>query len=173
MQRAKNQVDLNIQLFKEMKNKVEEDFNSTDEAERRKKHRLLQKMKLEKLRHVFEGRGRMLKCEEFPDLAAVLEFAFGESDRIERGGGGLESHPRLTDTVLYRAADSNTIMKHTRETILYLSKSESSSEVEMESENKVNANMEAIRLNGTYVLVLWSKQELGNTGWKTGKYKSL
>ena len=119
-QRAKNQVDLNIQLFKEMKNKVEEDFNSTDEAERRKKHRLLQKMKLEKLRHVFEGRGRMLKCEEFPDLAAVLEFAFGESDRIERGGGGLESHPRLTDTVLYRAADSNTIMKHARETILAL-----------------------------------------------------
>ena len=68
-------------------------------------------MKLEKLRHVFEGRGRMLKCEEFPDLPAVLEFAFGESDRIERGGGGLESHPRLTDTVLYRAADSKTIMK--------------------------------------------------------------
>ena len=47
----------------------------------------------------FEGRGRILKCEEFPDLSAIREYAFGESDRIDRGGGGLESHPRLTDTV--------------------------------------------------------------------------
>lgn len=49
-----------------------------------------------------------------------MEFAFGEGDRVDRAGGGLESHPRLTDTVLYRAADSNTIMRHTRETILAL-----------------------------------------------------
>ena len=76
-------------------------------------------MKLEKLRHVFKGRGRKLKCE-FPDLAGILEFAFGESDRVDRAGGGLESHPRLTDTVLYRAAESNTIMKQARETILAL-----------------------------------------------------
>ena len=53
-------------------------------------------MKLDKLRHVFEGRGRMFKCEEFPDLSAILEYAFGESDCIDKGGGGLESHPRLT-----------------------------------------------------------------------------
>ncbi|CAB4026118.1 Hypothetical predicted protein [Paramuricea clavata] len=125
-QRSKHQVDLNLQLFKEMKKDLEQnaDMTVTGEAERRKKHRLLQKMKLEKLRHTFEGRGRMLKCEEFPDLSAVLEFAFGESDRIERGGGGLESHPRLTDTVLYRSADSNTIMKHARETILALAPKE-------------------------------------------------
>ena len=32
----------------------------------------------------------------------------------------LESHPRLTDTILYRAADSNTMMKDARETILAL-----------------------------------------------------
>ena len=62
----------------------------------------------------------MLKCEEFPNLAAILEFAFGESDRVVRAGGGLESHPRPTDTVLYHAADSNTIMKDTQETILAL-----------------------------------------------------
>ncbi len=53
-------------------------------------------------------------------MAAIMEYAFGESDRVERGGGGLESHPRLTDTILYRAADSNTIMKDARETILAL-----------------------------------------------------
>jgi hypothetical protein len=26
----------------------------------------------------------MLKCEEFTDLAAIMQYAFGESDRIER-----------------------------------------------------------------------------------------
>ena len=77
-------------------------------------------MKLEKLRHIFKGRGRRLKCEEFPDLVGVLEFVFGEGDRIDRAGGGLESHPRLTDTALYRAADSNTVMRQARETILAL-----------------------------------------------------
>ena len=118
--RAQHQVDYNIQLFKKMKKDVEETVDLTSEAGRRKKYRLLQKMKLEKLRHVFEGRGRMLKCKEFPDLAAIMEFAFGESDRVERAGGGLESHPRLTDTVLYCAADGNTIMKDARETILAL-----------------------------------------------------
>ncbi len=59
------------------------------------------------------------------------------------------------------------------ELALYFSKSESSSEMEMEIENKVKANMEAIRSNGPYVLALWSKEELGNTGWKTGKYINL
>ncbi len=67
--------------------------DSSDEAERRKKHRILQNMKLKKLRHVFEGRGRMLKCEEFPDLAAIIEYAFGESDCVERGSGGCGKPP--------------------------------------------------------------------------------
>ena len=57
-------------------------------------------------------------------MSAILEYAFGESDRIDRGGGGLESHPRLTDTVLYRSADSNTIMQDARETILALAPKE-------------------------------------------------
>ena len=60
-------------------------------------------------------RGRSCKCEDFPDLAGILEFAFGEGDRMDRAGGGLESHPRLTDTVLYRAADSNTVMRQRHE----------------------------------------------------------
>ena len=66
---------------------------------------MLQKVKLENLCHVFKGRGRDLKSEEFPDLCGILEFAFGKGDRVDRAGGGLESHPRLTDTVLYRAPD--------------------------------------------------------------------
>ncbi len=67
--------------------------DSSDEAERRKNHCILQNMKLKKLRHVFEGRGRMLKCEEFPDLAAIIEYAFGKSDCVERGSGGCGKPP--------------------------------------------------------------------------------
>lgn len=63
-QRAKDQVTLNLQLFEEMRTSVEETEESTltGEAKRRKKYRMLQKMKLERLRHVFKGRGRHLKC---------------------------------------------------------------------------------------------------------------
>ena len=96
------------------------DPSKNEEAKRKKRDRLLQAMKLEKLRHVFKGRGRKLKCKDFPDLTGILEFAFREGDHVDRAGGGLESHPRLTDIVLYRAADSNTIMKQARETILAL-----------------------------------------------------
>ena len=84
-----------------MKDDVEA-IKENDKAGQRTKYRLLQKMTVEKLCHVFKGRGRMLKCEEFPELATILEYAFGESDHIERAGGGLESHSRLTDTILYR-----------------------------------------------------------------------
>ena len=119
-QRAKGLVGQNLELFKDMKNKLMADSGSLSDAQKKKRNRLLQSMKLEKLRHIFKGRGRRLKCEEFPDLAALLEFAFGEGDRVDRAGGGLESHPRLTDTVLYRAADNNTVMRQARETVLAL-----------------------------------------------------
>ena len=56
----------------------------------------------------------MLKSEEFPELAAIMEYTFGESDHFERAGSGLESHPRLTDAILYCAAVSNTMMKDAR-----------------------------------------------------------
>lgn len=108
-------------MFEDTKSEIQvRDPSTTEEAKRKKCSRLLQSTKLEKLCHVFKGRGRQLKCEEFPDLTGILEFGFGECDRVDRAGGGLESHPRLTDTVLYRAADSNTIMQQARETILAL-----------------------------------------------------
>lgn len=119
-QRSKDLASQNLELFKHMKREVMSDLDAASNAQRKKKKCLLERMKLEKLHHIFKGRGRKLKCEEFPDLAGILEFAFGEGDRVDRAGGGLESHPRLTDTVLYRAADSNTIMQQGRETILAL-----------------------------------------------------
>ncbi len=120
-QRAKDLVNVNLKLYEDMKKNIfESSQGSNDVAEKKKRRRILDKLKMEKLRHVFVGRGRDLKCEEFPDLVNILEFAFGESDQVDRAGGGLESHPRLTDTVLYRAVDNNTMMKHARETILAL-----------------------------------------------------
>ena len=56
---------------------------------------------------------KRLKATEFPDLAAVLEYAFGEYD-ISRGGGGVEAHPCLTTGTLYRAADSATSIKRSQ-----------------------------------------------------------
>ena len=118
MEKSKGLVFHNLRLFEEIKQNIEVTDPTMSKEGRRKKRNQLQKMTLEKLRHVFRGRGRTLKCEQFPDLAGILEFAFGEGARVDRAADGLESHPRLTDTVLYRAADSNTIMKHARETIL-------------------------------------------------------
>ena len=61
-----------------------------------------------------------MKAEEFPELGAVLEFAFGERDVRMLGGGGLESHPRLTDGTLYKALDNNTTMMDARKLLLAL-----------------------------------------------------
>lgn len=61
---------------------------------------------------IADGRGRKLKCEEFPELARYIEFAFGEGDRVLRGGGGLEADRRLLDTTLFNAADNTTVMRH-------------------------------------------------------------
>lgn len=49
---------------------------------------LLKKLKIKQLKsRIAEGRGRKLKCEEFPELPALLEFAFGDGDRLQQGGG--------------------------------------------------------------------------------------
>ena len=54
-QRSKDLVALNLKLFGQMKEEIEWNNNSTltGEGRRKQNHRALQKMKLEKLRHVF------------------------------------------------------------------------------------------------------------------------
>ena len=64
--------------------------------------------------------GRKLKIKEFSDIAATLENEFRKGDRIKRSGGGLESHPRLTNDMLYRAADNLTNMTDARLALLSL-----------------------------------------------------
>lgn len=90
-QRARGLVGENLELFKDMKKQINGQFWL-------KRNLLLQCMKFEKVRHILKARERRLKCEEFPDLAAILEFSFGEGDPVDRSGNGLESH--LSSTVL-------------------------------------------------------------------------
>ena len=82
--------------------------------------RIISSRKLKEIRTISEGRGRKLKSQEYPELAAVLSYAFGEHDMKECGGGGLEAHPRLTTGTLYRASDNVTTMKRAREILLSL-----------------------------------------------------
>ena len=63
------------------------------------------------MKTIAKGRGRKLKTEQFPELSMALEYAFGELDVSEGGGGGVESHPRLITGNLYRAIDNVTRMK--------------------------------------------------------------
>ena len=67
------------------------------------------------LKTIAEGRGRKLKCEEFPELTRYIEYCFGEGDRVLRGGGGLEADPRLLHTKLFKGADNATVMRHIKE----------------------------------------------------------
>ena len=46
-----------------------------------------------------------------------MEYTFGEGDRLHRSGGGLEAHPKLLDTTLYKALDNATSMKQAKEFI--------------------------------------------------------
>ncbi len=80
--------------------------------------RMISARKLKEIRIIAAGRGRHLKADEFPELGAVLQYAFGERDIRENSGGGLESHPRLIDGVLYRSCDNATNMKLAREVLL-------------------------------------------------------
>lgn len=55
--------------------------------------RIISRRKLQEIRTIAPGRGRKLKCSEYPEMAAVLEYAFGENDIKEGGGGGLKHIP--------------------------------------------------------------------------------
>ena len=95
-QPARGLVGENLELFKDTKNKLMANSGLLSYAQRKKRNLLLQCMKFEKVRHILKARERRLKCEEFPDLAAILEFSFGEGDPVDRSGNGLESHPSST-----------------------------------------------------------------------------
>eukprot|EP00111_Clytia_hemisphaerica_P013960 TCONS_00041100-protein len=68
--------------------------------------------KFKEIKTIAAGRGAPLKCVQFPELTVLLENIFAES--------GLESHPRLTDDILYRATSNALTMTKAREILLSL-----------------------------------------------------
>lgn len=74
--------------------------------------RIISARKLKEIRTISQGRGRKLKANEFPELATVMSYAFGELE------GGLEAHPRLTTGTVYRVSDNVMTMWKAREVLL-------------------------------------------------------
>lgn len=85
-------LDSTLKSFKEINRSCQTVRNDmTISQQHTKVQREKEKHKKERLKVVAEGRGRKLKCEEFPELARYIEFAFGEGDRVLRGGGDRKS----------------------------------------------------------------------------------
>lgn len=109
-------LDSILKSFKEINQSCQAVRNDmTVSQQHAKVQRGKEKIKNEQLKVVAEGRGRKLKCEEFPELARCIEFAFGEGDIVLRGGCGLQADPRLLDSTLFKAADNVTVMQHAEE----------------------------------------------------------
>ena len=115
---AKKKVNVDLVRYQDIKRTSQVVRNDlTTEQQHRLQKRIISARKVKEIRTMCEGRGRKLKSEHFPELSAILEYAFGELDVNECGGGGLESHPRLTTGTLYRAVDNVTSMKRAREVL--------------------------------------------------------
>ena len=115
-----SELDSNLDKFKQMRSDLETKAATTEKTpcqQRAHVQRGTEKLKKEMFKTVADGRGRKIKCEEFPELAQYIEFTFGEGDRVLQGGGGLEADRQLLDTTLFKAADNVTIMHHAKELV--------------------------------------------------------
>lgn len=82
----------------------------TNEQQRLVTKRIIDKRKEKEMKLKIDSRGRMLKHEQWPELAKTLEYIFNIQDLNERAGCGLEAHPRLKNDILFRSKDNNTFM---------------------------------------------------------------
>ena len=82
--------------------------------------RIINMRKKKEIQIIAKGRGRLMLAAQFPELPLLLEYAFGDHNTHICSGGGLESHPRLTDGTLYRTADNYATMKSARKLLLLL-----------------------------------------------------
>ena len=62
----------------------------TVKQQHRLTHRIITGRKVREIRIIAEGRGRKQKSSEYPELATVLEYTFGQLG-VSSGGGGLEA----------------------------------------------------------------------------------
>eukprot|EP00112_Aurelia_sp_Birch-Aquarium-sp1_P021266 Seg568.7 transcript_id=Seg568.7/GoldUCD/mRNA.D3Y31 product=Vertnin protein_id=Seg568.7/GoldUCD/D3Y31 len=111
---AVSKLEADLGIYKDIKITSQVVRNDMTNAQQNQlTRRIASKRKHTQMRTIAEGRGCHLKCDEFPDLAATLECLFTAE--------GLESHPRLTDSVLYRAKSNNLTMEKAREALLSVS----------------------------------------------------
>ena len=99
---------------------IRNDMSNQQQFEKKK----LRKLTSNYFQTICDGRGRRLKCEEFPVLPALLEYAFGPHDVLNMGGAGLEAHPKFYENPLYKAMDNKTIVREACKVILALAKDE-------------------------------------------------
>ena len=113
-------VEEHLDKFKDISKVLESKYSNLSETQLKSIiRRRMDVEKVRQLKHIFVGnRGRKLKCSEFPDLAAVMEYEFGEADRVERGGGGMESHSKLKSEIMYRASNNATKMTEVRDILI-------------------------------------------------------
>ena len=83
----------------------------TNEQQRLFTRRVIQKRKQKEFKCKLDSRGRMLKCEQWKELANCLEYIFDNQDVTVRAGEGLETHPRLKNEIRFRSKDNNTFMR--------------------------------------------------------------
>ena len=111
---ASDRLEADLLTYSELKKTSQVVRNDmTNEKQALLQRRIAAKRKHKEMRTIAQGRGAILKCKQFPDLAAVMECLFCTE--------GLETHPRLTDTVLYKSKSNTLTMKHAREALLSLS----------------------------------------------------
>ena len=121
--KAKNDFKTNLKKFSSVKESSQIVRNDmTNIQQYRLTQRIISTRKRKEIRTIAEGRGRKLKCDVFPELKIALQYAFGELD-IQEGGGGLESHPRLTTDTLYRGTGNATTMPKARQLLLLMAPS--------------------------------------------------
>ena len=127
IRRSRDITPSNLRRFSELRD-VRKELGKRNLTKRQKCYFMIRLVEAEKIKQIrirnSERMGRNLKVAEFTDLVTIMEVEFGEGDHRERGGGGLESHSKLPNELLYRASNSKTKMKDARETILALAPDE-------------------------------------------------
>ena len=122
VQGCRDSLKENLNRFKDIKATSQVVRNDMINAQQRTLSlRIANKRKAEEILHVSKGRGRRLNCEENSLFVPLLEYAFMEADIRERGGVGLQSHPRLLEETLYRTQQNHRDMKRARELVISMS----------------------------------------------------
>ena len=79
---CRDELKANITTFQEIKKTSQVVRNDmTNSQQSRLQKRIVQRIKDNKMKSRVEQRGRMMKCEEWPELAQTLEYIFGEFDQ--------------------------------------------------------------------------------------------